>query len=94
MSHLSVEMKLALRTIFFHLLCVFLFAFIYWMLGDHFRTDHALNWMDCMLQSVTIQSGVGFNVMEPISFTAKLAVLFQQLVLISTYVFTLYVFTL
>lgn len=89
----TYSMKLAIRTILFHLLCVVFFASLYLAMSDSFRSDKPITFTDCLSQSVTIQAGVGFTVMEPFTFASKLAVVLHQLVLISTHVATLYVFT-
>ena len=44
--------------------------------------------------SVTIQSSVGLTDLIPISEKVKFIVMFQQLLLIFTHIFTIYIFTL
>jgi hypothetical protein len=91
-------MKLAIRTILFHLFCILFFAFIYYSLKDSFddiRMDKKnKTFFDYFLLSVTIQSGVGLTYLDPISLYSKLATMIQQLLLISTHVITIYFFTL
>jgi hypothetical protein len=88
-------MKLVFRTLFFHFFCIILFAVIYGILVDGFHTEHRgeKSIIDFILLSTTIQCGVGISDYYPISFFPKLAVILQQLIMISTHIFTLYIFT-
>jgi len=91
-------MKNIVRTLIVHLLCIILFTFIYYNLGSSFydakdfKKDKTL--IDYFALSVTIQSTVGLTYLEPTTYYSKLAILLQQLCLISIHVITLYVFTL
>ena len=49
--------------------------------------------IDYLLLSTTIQSGVGISDLYPTTFYGKLTMIIQQLVLIMTHVFTIYIFT-
>jgi hypothetical protein len=53
-----------------------------------------VKYLDCVLLSTTIQAGVGFTGLSVNSSVGKLIMLLQQLILISTHAFTLYIFTL
>ena len=90
-------MKNVLRILFLHLLCIFIFTFVYYHLKEDFRDVNVHNKkktvIDYITLSVTIQSGVGLTYLEPTSPHSKIAVLIQQLLLISNHVLTLYVFT-
>jgi hypothetical protein len=55
------------------------------------RTDD-LSLIDYILFSTTIQAGVGVSEMYPVSFYGKIIMIIQQLILICTHVFTIYVF--
>lgn len=91
-------MKLVFRTLMLHLLCIFIFALTYYNLADYFAdtSDNHNNktFLDFFLLATTIQAGIGFNFLDPISFTSKFFVIIQQLIMISAHVMSLYVFTL
>lgn len=91
-------MKLIIRTIVFHFFCIILFSIVYFNLAESFIdvNDNKKNktYLDFFSLSTTIQSGVGLTFLEPTDIYGKFAVLLQQLILISTYVITLYIFTL
>jgi|LauGreDrversion4_1035100.scaffolds.fasta_scaffold15640_2 hypothetical protein len=88
-------MKIAIRTFVFHILCIFIFAFLYYFFRADFKTEVKENYtvLDYIFLSVTIQSGVGLTDIYPIDFYGKLTMIIQQLVLIMTHVFTIYIFT-
>jgi hypothetical protein len=91
-------MKLIIRTIIFHLICIILFSIIYFNLAESFidvnNNKKNKTFLDFFSLSTTIQSGVGLTFLEPIDVYGKFAVLLQQIILISSYVITLYIFTL
>jgi hypothetical protein len=91
-------MKLIIRTIIFHLMCIILFSIIYFNLAESFidvnNNKKNKTFLDFFSLSTTIQSGVGLTFLEPTDVYGKFAVLLQQLILISSYVITLYIFTL
>jgi hypothetical protein len=87
-------MKLVLRTLVFHMLCIIVFAFVYKNLSTHFDNDiNNGNTIDFFLLSVTIQAGIGLSDIYPISDLSKLVLMLHQFIVISTHVFTLYIFT-
>jgi len=92
-------MKLVLRTLVFHFLCIIFFAFIYKHLSIHFGNDKNTKYtdnndmIDYLLLSVTIQAGIGISDLYPVSYVSKLILMIHQFVVISTHVFTLYIFT-
>ena len=89
-------MKLVIRTFFFHVLCIIVFAVIYLNLAEEFHLleEHRKSFIDFVLLSTTIQSGVGISELYPLSNYSKIAVITQQLLMLFTHVITLYVFTL
>jgi hypothetical protein len=90
-------MKLLLRTLVFHLFCIFTFFAIYFNLSDHFlreKLDTNVSYVDLLLLSTTIQAGVGIADVYPITFLSKMIMIIQQMIMISTHVITLYLFTL
>jgi len=88
-------MKILIRTVLFHILCIFIFAFLYYYFREDFKTQvkEEFTMLDYIFLSTTIQSGVGLTDVYPINFYGKLTMIIQQLVLIMTHVFTVYIFT-
>ena len=92
-------MKIVLRTLVFHFICIIIFAFLYKYLAVHFGHDinkmnaNSSEMIDYFLLSVTIQASIGFSKMYPVSHVSKLVLMIHQLIVISTHVFTLYIFT-
>jgi hypothetical protein len=88
-------MKLLIRTVFFHMLCILVFALFYYYFKDDFKTPikEKFTVLDYIFLSTTIQSGVGIADIYPISFYGKLIMIIQQIVMIMTQVFTIYIFT-
>lgn len=90
-------MKLVIRTFLFHILCIIVFAIIYFNLHEDFHVtekDDRKTIIDFMLLSTTIQSGVGISDLYPLSYYSKIAVIIQEMLMLFTHVITLYVFTL
>jgi hypothetical protein len=93
-------MKLVIRTMIFHLLCIIVFAYLYLYLSEDFDSSgqHKHNkyssYLDFFLLSTTIQSGVGISDLYPISTYSKMIVIIQQCLMLLTHVITLYIFTL
>ncbi len=88
-------MKILIRTILFHILCIFVFAFLYYYFRNDFKTQIKEKYtpLDYIFLSTTIQSSVGLTDIYPIEFYGKLVMIIHQLVLIMTHVFTVYIFT-
>jgi len=88
-------MKIVIRTVFFHFLCVAGFGMIYFYLKDDFseKQDDNLEIIDYLLLSTTIQAGVGVSDLYPTSFYGKLTMIIQQLLMLCTHIFTLYILT-
>ena len=68
----------------FHMACILIFSMLY-------KED---KYIDSLSQSVTIQAGVGIIREKIVDERTKLLMIAQQLLLISTHVVTLYIFTL
>lgn len=87
-------MKIVIRTVFFHFLCIIFFGILYLYLKDDFteKQDVTLGLIDYLLLSTTIQAGVGISDIYPTSFYGKITMIIQQFILISTHVFTIYIF--
>jgi hypothetical protein len=89
-------MKILIRTVFFHILCILIFALFYYYYRDDFKTKEAkeeYTALDFIFLSTTIQASVGLTDIYPIAFYGKLIMIIQQLVMIMTHVFTIYIFT-
>jgi hypothetical protein len=92
-------MKIVLRTLVFHFICIFIFAFLYKYLSKHFiydknrYTGNEIELVDYFTLSVTIQAGIGYSDLYPISHIGKIILMIHQFIVISTHVFTIYIFT-
>lgn len=89
-------MKLVIRTVIFHILCILVFALIYTNISEEFHVmeEHRKSFIDFLLLSTTIQSGVGISELYPLSYSSKIVVIIQQILMLFTHVITLYIFTL
>lgn len=89
-------MKIVIRTVFFHMLCILIFSLFYFYFHDHYRHQFVekFSLLDYFLLSTTIQAGVGISDIYPVSFYGKLIMIIQQITMIMTHVFTIYIFTL
>lgn len=95
-------MKLVIKTVFFQFSCILFFGLIYLFLIDHFVRDAKFTVdnktepeiLDCLFLATTIQSGVGYTDLYPVTDTSKIILIIQQFIMISTNVFLLYIFTL
>ena len=88
-------MKIAIRTVFFHFLCIAVFGIFYYNYQSHFQhtMQHERNsLLDYILLSTTIQAGVGISDIYPITNISKVMMVLQQVIMIMTQVFTLYFF--
>lgn len=90
-------MKVVIRAVIFSLICVVSFSYIYLLLGkDHFinHMSNPIEYIDYLFLATTIQSGVGYSDIYPKTYTGKVALIIQQFMMITSYVFILYFFTL
>jgi hypothetical protein len=87
-------MKIVIRTVCFHFLCIILFGILYFYLKNDFveKEKNNLEVIDYLLLSTTIQAGVGVSDLYPTTFYGKLTMIIQQILMICTHVFTIYVF--
>ena len=88
-------MKIVIRTVFFHFLCIIFFGILYAYLKNDFeknKEEEKLGFIDYILLSTTIQAGVGISDMYPISFYGKVTMIIQQFIMLCTHVFTIYIF--
>jgi hypothetical protein len=95
-------MKIVIKTVFFHFCCILFFGLIYLIFKDGFSRDPAYSInnkkepevIDCLFLATTVQAGVGYSDLYPITNLAKTILIIQQFIMISTNVFLLYIFTL
>jgi len=89
-------MKIVIRTLVFHYLCILFFAFVYMYIHEEFANMEKtkLGMIDFMLFSTTIQAGVGDSHVYPLSNLSKIWMVVQQILMISTHVVSIYFFTL
>ena len=90
-------MKIAIRTVCFHFLCILIFGIIYYNIQYQFqhKNEHQRkSILDYIFLSTTIQAGVGFSDIYPTTSFSKLVMISQQILMIMTQVFTLYFFIL
>jgi hypothetical protein len=94
-------MKAVIQTVTFQLICVLVFGYIYWLYIDEFvpasisnkNSKKKGNLIDCFYTSITVQSGVGYNGLDPITNRAKLILMTQQFIMICANVLILYLFS-
>jgi hypothetical protein len=86
------------KTFIFELVCVIIFGCLYWIYRDDFTLTFAsknndLSILECFYTSVTVQSGVGYSVLNPNNKRAVLLLMTQQLIMIFTNILMLYLFS-
>ena len=90
-------MKLVIRTVLFHFICIILFGIIYYNIQSQFQGTikyERKSIVDYIFLSTTIQASVGMSDIYPITNTGKIVMILQQLIMIMTHVFTIYFFNL
>ena len=90
-------MKIAIKTICFHFICILVFGIFYYNYQSHFQhtaVQERQTYLDYILLSTTIQAGVGISDIYPITIVGKIVMIIQQLIMIMTHVFTIYFFNL
>jgi hypothetical protein len=90
-------MKFVLRALFFHLLCIVIFTYLYKYVAVKFSYDKdkydTISFVDFLTLSTTIQAGLGFSDLYPLTHTGKIILMVQQFIVISANVLTIYIFT-
>ena len=90
-----------LNTVLFQLFCIVLFSCLYWIYIDDFVPATTSNknkqtkgeFIDCFYTSITIQAGVGYNGLDPITDRAKMLLMTQQFVMICANALIFYLFS-
>ena len=88
-------MRVVLKLLFVNMVIILIFSAIYINIGkSHFIKPDGSHpkYIDCLLESITIQAGVGMSTIIPNTILAKIVVMIQQLLLICTSAITLYIF--
>jgi hypothetical protein len=73
-----------------------MFTLLYFLLTDHFdkmSNEKHPELIDYFFLGTTIQSGVGYTSLTPITALAKFVMILQQMFMLSINVFLLYMFT-
>ena len=86
-------MNIAIRTLCFHFICILIFGLIYYNIHSDFEhkgQQQRESFLDYILLSTTIQASVGISDIYPITNISKFVMIFQQMLMIMTHVFTLY----
>ena len=91
-------MRQLFKTFVFELACVILFGCLYWIYRDDFTLTFAskknnLSILECFYTSVTVQSGVGYSILNPNTKRAVLLLMVQQLIMIFANILMLYLFS-
>jgi|UniRef100_A0A6C0ID37 hypothetical protein len=88
-------MKIVFRTAIFHLLCILIFSVVYYIFREDYDVpDHKKSQIiDFIFLSTTIQAGVGIADIYPTKFYGKIVMMIQQLIMLFTNIFTIYILT-
>jgi len=89
-------MKHVIRIVIFHIICIIIFSFLYYNFTNDFDNEISkknATLLDFILLATTIQVSVGITEIYPKTNITKILVILQQLIMISTNVFTIYFFT-
>ena len=97
-------MTIVFRTVLFHITCILMFALLYSNFSDSAyeqlgsedsnQKTKKRTFLDYLLFSTSIQASIGIAEFFPHTTITKLILITQQLVVISTHVFTIYILTL
>ena len=90
-------MQLFLKTIYFNMFCIAIFTTIYYSLDTQFDNlikNQKNSLIDFFQLSTTIQAGVGVSNLTPNSTYSKTALIAQQFIMLTSHLFSLYIFTL
>lgn len=88
-------MKLVLKTFFFHMICILFFCIVYNSEKTSFKNEinDDIKFIDFLYLSTTIQSTVGYTKLYPMTDWVKTLMILQQFLMISTNIFTIYIFS-
>ncbi len=89
-------MRLIVASFLLNLFLVIIFGFIYWKYNDQFSKENfgdvliKGDWLDYFYLSVTIQAGVGYKGLTPITNIGKILLMIQQMTMITTNIIVMY----
>ncbi len=92
-------MKKVITGVVYNFSCILFFTLIYLAINKDFTLDSSRktqvspNTLDILYLSTSIQSGVGFSFVYPLTSIAKIVMMIQQYFMISSNLFMLYLFT-
>ena len=95
----GIYMKEVFQTFIFELVCIILFGSLYWIYRDDFtltfasKKEHYFSVLECFYTSITVQSGVGYSILNPNTNRALTILMVQQLIMIFTKILMLYLFS-
>lgn len=98
-------MKIIFRTVIFHIFSIILFGIIYLSISEQFlpineeihkkSLNNKIKYsLDFFVLSSSIQTSIGLTNLYPITTLSKLLIIFQEMIMVSTHLFTLYFFVL
>jgi hypothetical protein len=91
-------MRVVIGTIIFNFICISIFCMIYFYLKEGFINNDTskdeIELIDFIMFTTTVQAGVGITSLTPNSVSTKVVATIQQLIMITSYVFVLYLITL
>jgi len=93
-------MKYVIRGAIYNLLCILVFFLLYLSFKHHFTLDPSLithkppKISDLLFLSTTVQAGVGYSIVYPLTYTSKMIMIFQQFCMIISNLTIFYLFTL
>jgi hypothetical protein len=89
-------MKVIIVPVILNLCLIVIFGLIYWTIRDQFNNDNTNRTLkigsviDCFYMSVTIQAGVGYQGLSPITNFSKFLLMSQQLCMITSNIIVVY----
>lgn len=88
-------MKQLVRSVVYKICSIIIFSAIYWLYSNHFLNNNNKipNFIDCLFLSVTVEAGVGYTDLNPITNVSKVILMLQQFLMITSNIFLLYIFT-
>jgi hypothetical protein len=95
----GIYMTQLFKTFIFEVVCVIIFGCLYWIYRDDFSLTFAskkkndLSILECFYTSVTVQSGVGYSILNPNNKRAVLLLMIQQLIMIFANILMVYLFS-
>ena len=93
-------MKYVIRGSIWNLMLIFIFFGIYFILQNDFTLDPSYKKYikpgitDILFLATTVQAGVGYSLVYPLTQTAKITMVLQQILMLSSNLMLIYLFTL